>query len=114
MWNDTNIDFIVGLNWTSRKNESIWVVVNRLTKSAHFIPVKSTYFAEEYARIYINEIVRLHGIPLSIILDRGSQLTSWFWRSLQKELGTSEVKYRFLSPNGWSSGAYYSNPKGYD
>ena len=60
----------------------------RLTKSTYFIPVKSTYSAKEYARIYINEVVSLHGIHLSIISDRGARFTSWFWRSFQKGLGT--------------------------
>ena len=64
---DINIDFLVGFPRTRRKHDSTWVIVNRLTKSAHFIPVKSTYKAENYARLYIDEIVRWNGIPLSII-----------------------------------------------
>ena len=66
---------------------SIWVIVNRMTKFSHFLAVKTTYFVEDYARIYINEIVRLHGVLLSIISDRGLQLTSHFWKSFQKGLG---------------------------
>ena len=62
--------------------------MDRLTKSALFIPIKSTYSAEDYARIFINEIVCRHGIPLFIILHRGAQFTSTFWRSFQKGLGT--------------------------
>ena len=62
--------------------------MDRLTKSGHFIPTKSTYTADDYARIYINEIVSFQGIPLSIILDRGSQFTFCFWKSFQKGLGT--------------------------
>ena len=65
------------------------MIVDRLTKSAHFIPVKYTYLAEDYARIFIYEIVCLHGLPLSIISDRGAQFTSRFWRSFQKGLGTN-------------------------
>ena len=64
------------------------VVVDRLENSAQFIPVKSTYFAEEYARIYINEIVSLHCIPLSIIRDWGAQFTYQSSRSFKKLLGT--------------------------
>ena len=60
---------------------------DRMTKSAHFINVKSTYRAEDYTRLYIDEIMRWHGIPLSIISDRGAQFTSHFWRSFQKILG---------------------------
>ena len=61
------MDFVVGLPKTLGKFDSIWVIVDRLTKSAHFILVKVTYNAEKLAKIYISEIVRLHGVPLSII-----------------------------------------------
>ena len=64
------------------------VYCDRMTKSSHFIPVKCTYKVEDYARLYIDVIVRWHGIPLSIILDIGAQFTSHFWRSFQKSLGT--------------------------
>ena len=82
------MDFVVGLPKTMGKYDSIWVIVDRLTKSAHFIPIKVTYNAEKLAKIYISEIVRLHGVPLSIISDRGTQFTSKFWRTLHAELGT--------------------------
>ena len=59
-----------------------------MTKSSHFIPLKSTYRAEDYALLYIDDIVRLHGIPFSIISDRGAQFTSHFRGSFQKSLGT--------------------------
>ena len=62
--------------------------MNRLTKSAHFIPIQSNYTAEDYARIYIDEILSLHGIPLSIISHRDAQFTSRFWNYFQKGLGT--------------------------
>ena len=81
------MDFVVGLPRTPKQNDSIWVMVDRLTKSAHFIPDKSIYMAEDYGRIYINEIVSLHGISLSIISDRGAQFTSRFWKAFQKGLG---------------------------
>ena len=64
------------------------MIVDRLTKSAHFILVKVTYNAEKLAKIYISEIVQLDGVPLSIISDRGTQFTSKFWRTLLAELGT--------------------------
>ena len=67
--------------------------MDRFTKSAHFIPVMYTYLAKYYARIFIDEIVCRHGIPLSIISDRGSQFTSRFWRSFQVGLST-KVKLR--------------------
>ena len=82
------MDFVVGLPKTMGKYDSIWLIVDRLTKSAHFIPVKVTYNAEKLAKIYISEIVRLHGVPLSIISDRGTQFTSKFWKILHAELGT--------------------------
>ena len=82
------MDFVVGLPKTLGKFNSIFVIVDRLTKSAHFIPVKVTYNAEKLAKIYISEIVRLHGVPLSIISDRGTRFTSMFWRTLHAELGT--------------------------
>ncbi|XP_075108941.1 uncharacterized protein LOC142180770 [Nicotiana tabacum] len=75
------MDFIKGLPNSRRKFNSIWVIVDRLTKSAHFLPVRTTYSAEDYASLYIKEIVRLHGVPFSIISDRGAQFTANFWRS---------------------------------
>ena len=66
------MDFVLGFPGTQRQYDSIWVVVYRLTKSAHFIPIKSTYSAENYARIFIDEIVYIHGIQLFIISDRGA------------------------------------------
>ena len=75
------MDFVIGLPKTRRQHDSIWVIVDRLTKSVHFIPVKSTYRVEDYAKLYIDEIVIWHEIPLSIISDRGVQFTPHFWRS---------------------------------
>ncbi|XP_075111368.1 uncharacterized protein LOC142181757 [Nicotiana tabacum] len=82
------MDFITGLPRSFRKHDSIWVIVDRLTKSAHFLPVKTTDSAEDYAKLYIKEIVRLHGTPLSIISDRDAQFTANFWKYFQKGLGT--------------------------
>jgi len=87
-WEAINMDFIMGLPRSNHKFDSIWVIVDRLTKSAHFLPVRSTYTAEDYAKLYIKEIVRLHGVPVSIISDRGAQFTAHFWRSFQRGLGT--------------------------
>ena len=75
-WEDINMDFVVDLPQTCKKKDSIWVIVDRLMKYTHFILVKSTYSAEEYARLYFDEIVSFHGILLSIILDNGAQFTS--------------------------------------
>jgi hypothetical protein len=67
---------------TQKRDDSIWVIIYRLTKVAHFIPVKTTFGGAALARIYLKEIVRLHGIPQKIVSDRGTQFTSKFWKSL--------------------------------
>jgi hypothetical protein len=69
------MDFIVGLPLTTRRHYSIFVVVDTLTKSAHFIPVHTMYQAPDIARVFISEIVRMHGVPKKIISDRGSMFT---------------------------------------
>ena len=71
-WEDISMDFIVGLPKTSEGYDSIWVIVDRLPKAAHFRPVKTTYTAKEYAQLYMDHIVSLHGIPKTIISDRGT------------------------------------------
>ena len=68
-WDRITMDFVVGLPLTGRKHHSVWVVVDRLTKSAHFLPMRTDYSLDKLADLYINEIVRLHGIPISIISD---------------------------------------------
>ncbi|GKE95277.1 reverse transcriptase domain-containing protein, partial [Tanacetum coccineum] len=69
--------------------DTIWVIVNRLTKSAHFLPMKKTDSMKKLMRLYLKEIVCRHGVPVSIISDRDSHFTSNFWRSLQEALGTN-------------------------
>ncbi|EOY19023.1 Uncharacterized protein TCM_043642 [Theobroma cacao] len=86
-WEHIAIDFVMGLPRTSRGYDSIWIIVDRLTKSTHFFLVKTTYGAAQYARIYVDEIMRLHGIPISIVSSRGAQFTSRFWGKLQEALG---------------------------
>ena len=80
--------FITGLPRTRSGYDSIWVVVDRLTKVAHFIPVKTTYTSAKLAKIYMTKIVCLHGVPRTIVSDRGTQLTSKFWNQLHETLGT--------------------------
>ncbi|KAK2395373.1 putative mitochondrial protein [Trifolium repens] len=87
-WDSISMDFITGLPKTRRKHESIWVIVDRLTKSAHFLPVRTTDTAAKLTDIYIAEIVRLHGIPSSIVSDRDPKFTSHFWKTLHEALGT--------------------------
>jgi hypothetical protein len=78
------MDFIVGLPRTRAGYDSIWVVVDYLTKAAHFIPVKTTYNNTVLAELYMSRIVCLHGIPKKIISDRGTQFTSHFWQQYTK------------------------------
>ncbi|GJT69391.1 reverse transcriptase domain-containing protein [Tanacetum coccineum] len=87
-WENITMDFISKLPRTSSGHDSIWVIVDRLTKLAHFLAIREDYKIERLARLYINEIVARHGVPVSIISDRDSYFTSRFWQSLQKALGT--------------------------
>ncbi|GKA96053.1 putative reverse transcriptase domain-containing protein [Tanacetum coccineum] len=73
---------------TSSGHDTIWVILDRLTKSAHFLPMREDYNIERLARLYLNEIVARHGVPISIISDRDSCFTSRFWQSMQEALGT--------------------------
>lgn len=82
------MDFITKLPRTSSGFDTIWVIIDRLTKSAHFLPIKETEEMSTLARLYLKEIVSRHGVPISIISDRDSRFTSNFWQSLQKALGT--------------------------
>nr|KYP69685.1 Transposon Ty3-I Gag-Pol polyprotein [Cajanus cajan] len=82
------MDFVVGLPRTTNKFDSVWVIVDRLTKSAHFLPINITYSLEKLTELYIREIVRLHGVPSSIISDRDLRFTFKFWGSLHQALGT--------------------------
>ena len=87
-WDRITMDFVVGLSLTGRKHDSVWVVVDRLTKSAHFLPVRTDYSLDKLAELYIKEIAQLHGIHVSIISDRDPRFTSRFWGKLQEALGT--------------------------
>ncbi|GJS16524.1 reverse transcriptase domain-containing protein [Tanacetum coccineum] len=87
-WERITMDFITKLPKTSNGHDTIWVIVNRLTKSTHFTPTRETDSMETHTRLYIKEIVSWHGLPISIISDRDSHFTSRFWKSLQSALGT--------------------------
>jgi hypothetical protein len=87
-WDNIGMDFIMGLPLTAYKFDSIWVIVDRLTKSAHFVPVHTKYRAEKYVEIYIARVLCLHGVPKTIISDRGSQFVTRFWEQLHESLGT--------------------------
>ena len=87
-WECVACDFVTGLPRSFRKNDSIWVVVDRLTKSVHLIPLKVNRTAEQLAQLYMDNIVRYHGIPKEIISDRDPLFTSHSWRAFQQALGT--------------------------
>ena len=82
------MDFVVGLPRTPKGFDSIWVIVDKLTKSAHFIPINIRFSLEKLTSLYICDIVRLHGVPSSIVSDRDPRFTSRFWESLNRALGT--------------------------
>src|SRR5688572_30473635 len=97
-WDDISMDFIVGLPNTSRHHDSIWVIVDRLMKVAHFLPVHTTNKAQKYAELYIDRIVCLHGLPRTIISDRGAQFVARFWEQLQESLGTKLIRSSAYHP----------------
>jgi hypothetical protein len=77
-WDDISMDFIVSLSRTNKGNDSIWVIVDRLTKVAHFLPVKANYSVSHLAELYVDTILKLHGALRSIVSDRGPQFTAQF------------------------------------
>jgi hypothetical protein len=87
-WEVISMDFVVGLSLTSHRHNAILVIVDKLTKNAHFIPVRDTYDVTDVAHVFVSEVICLHGIPKKIISDRDSRFTYRFWTSLQSVLGT--------------------------
>ncbi|GJY92132.1 putative reverse transcriptase domain-containing protein, partial [Tanacetum coccineum] len=87
-WEGIAMDFVTKLPRTSSGHDTIWDIVDRLTKSAHFLPMREDYKIDRLARLYLNEIVARHGVPISIISDRDSHFTSRFWQSMKEALGT--------------------------
>src|SRR6185436_2897498 len=86
-WEDINMDFIIGLPRTQKGYDSIWVIVDHLTKSAHFLPIKTKYLTKQYAELYMDRIRGLHGVPKTIISDRGTQFVAHFWEQFYTCLG---------------------------
>ncbi|XP_040971316.1 uncharacterized protein [Gossypium hirsutum] len=95
-WERVTMDFMSGLPLTPSKKDSVWVIVDGLTKIAHFIPVRIDYSLQKLAKLYISEIVRLHGVPVSIIFDRDPCFMSRFWKKLHEALGP--VAYQLELP----------------
>ena len=87
-WDSISMDFVIHLSRSVRGHDSIWVIVDRLTKCAHFLPINQKMTLDKLAEIYVREIVTLHGVPASIVSDRDPRFISRFWQSLQNALGT--------------------------
>jgi hypothetical protein len=87
-WEEIGMDFTVGLPRTQAEYDSIWVIVDRLTKVAHFILLKTTYYGAKLGELYMSRIVCLHGVPNKIVSDRASQFTSKFWEKLHESIDT--------------------------
>jgi hypothetical protein len=87
-WEEIAMNFIMGLPRTQSGYDSIWVIMDRLTKVAHFIPVETTYSRLQLTELYMSRIVCLHGVPKKIVSDRGTQFTLKFWEMMHKTLDT--------------------------
>ena len=87
-WEHVTMDFVTHLPRTQQKHDKVWVIVDQLTKSAHFLAERMTFTLERFCRLYIREIVRLHGLPVSTVSDRDSRFMVHFWKSFQKAMGT--------------------------
>jgi hypothetical protein len=87
-WETISMDFITGFPKTIKQHDAIMVVVDKLRKETHFIPIKSTFKAIDVANVFMKEIFRLHGLPKTIISDRDAKFTSSFWKILFASLGT--------------------------
>ena len=97
-WGGISMDFITSLPLTQQGHYSIWVIVDRPTKSAHFLPVHTRYLARKYAELYISPIMRLDGVPRTIILDQGPQFIACFREHLHQALGTKLIRSSTYHP----------------
>ena len=82
------MDFVTHLPWTPWRHDAFWVIVDQLTKLVHFLAVRMTFTLEEFCWLYIREIVRLHGVLVSIVSDRDPRFRTHFWKSYQNSMGT--------------------------
>ena len=96
------MDFVTYFPWTPRRHDAVWVIVDRLTKSEHFLAVRMTFTLEEFCRLYIRDIVRLHKVPVSIVLDRDPRFTTHFLKSFQKAMGAVDYEHCISSTDRWS------------
>ncbi|GJZ41024.1 putative reverse transcriptase domain-containing protein [Tanacetum coccineum] len=101
-WENITMDFVTKLPKTASGQDMIWVIVDRLTKSAHFLPAKENDSMEKLTRQYLKEVVSRHGVPVSIISDRDGRFVSQFWQSLQEAFGTQlDMSTAYPRPNIW-------------
>ena len=107
------MDVVMGLPRTLAGHDAIWVIVDRLTKSAYFLPVLANYPLEKFSQLYIQEKIRLHRVPSTIISDRDPRLTSWFCGALQKEFGTRLCLSTHIILKWMDDRKDYSNPRRY-
>ena len=102
-WEHIAMDFVVGLPRTKANHDAIWIIIDRLTKSAHFLPINEKFSLERLVQLYLKEIVVRHGVPVSIVSDRDPRFTSRFWRRFQEHLGTKlNMSTVVSSANRWS------------
>ena len=106
------MDFVTHFPQTPRRHDAVWVIVDRLTKLAHFLAVRMTFTLEEFFRLYIREIVRLHGVSVCIVSNRDPRFTTHFWKSFQKAMG-KQLTIQILSVDRWSVEEYHTNFRGH-
>ena len=105
-WELVTMDFVTHFPWTPRGHDAVWVIVDRLTKSAHFLLVGMTFTLERLCRLYIREIVRLHGVPVSIVSDRDPRFPKGYGH-------TADHEYKFPPTDGWSVREDYTGVRGH-
>ena len=96
------MDFVTHLPWTQQRHDAVWVIVDRLTKLAHFLAVRMTFSLERFYRLYIREIVRLYGVPVSIVSDRDPRFSAHFWESSKGYGHTTDDEYNVPPSDRWS------------
>ena len=97
-WEHVTMDFVTHLPHTQWRHDAVWMIVDRFTKSAHFLAMRMTFTLEESCRLYIREIVRLHGVLVSIVSDKDPRFTTHFWNSFQKAMGTQLMRGTAFHP----------------